>query len=284
MVERTDEWLDEFLKLLNPETRKAISVFAPLLPVEHPIQWEYLKHLSDDRMSEISGLAVYDINLLPELTSYNFSSLAKLSLDPPKTPHEVLHQVALGIDLVLAPFVNNISDAGVALTFKFPPQETVEIQPLGVDMWNPDHKVSLAPLLEGCKCYACQKHHRAFINHLLNAKEMLGWSLLQIHNHHVLSDFFGGIRQALSKGVSGFEKESKQFAAAYESELPAGTGERPRARGYHFKSEACQEPYNRPGWQDLEGGSTPANEETPLVPDVDGQTLEDKGFAQKQDQ
>jgi queuine tRNA-ribosyltransferase len=275
MAERTEDWVDEFLDLIDAETRTrspSMSVFAPALAVEYPIQWAYLKHLEEDLMDQLAGLAVYDVNIMPELTNYkSFGPLPKLSLDLPKSPHDILRQVCLGVDLVMAPFINNASDAGVALTFTLPaPAETETSssamptttatdatgpQPLGIDLWSPEHKTSLAPLQDGCTCHACQRHHRAYIHHLLNAKEMLGWNLLQIHNHHVLAGFFESIRAALTRGGSEeVDAARRRFAVTYQNEMPAGTGERPRARGYHFKSGAAQEKYNSAGWKDLDGG------------------------------
>lgn len=289
MADRTEEWVDEFLEGLrvdkmSDESHDGISVFAPILPVEHGIQWSYLRHLSEDILHQLSGLAVYDVNILPDLASYSFATLPRLSLEPPQSPHEVLRQVALGIDLCYVPFVNSVSDAGVALSFTFPPPETDQPLPLGMNMWSSEHKTSVIPIVEGCQCYACTKHHRAFINHLLNAKEMLGWNLLQIHNHHMMTQFFAGIREALASGPTELEELTLKFSGAYESELPAGTGERPRARGYHFKAEMGQQKYNKPSWQDLDRASASVDDavETPVVPVEDGQTLAEKGFAEKQ--
>ncbi|KND93828.1 Queuine tRNA-ribosyltransferase-like protein [Tolypocladium ophioglossoides CBS 100239] len=257
MVERTEEWLDEFLQHFRSRAQLdelGVSLFAPVLPVEHPIQWDYLRHLAEDVTDALSGLAIYNVSILPELTSYRpLAALPKLSLDPPSTPHEVLWQLSLGVDLCAIPFVNNVSDSGIALTFTFPPSTGGRPQSLGVDMWSPEHSTSLAPLSDGCQCYACTHHHRAYLHHLLHAKEMLGWNLLQIHNHQIMSEFFAGVRQTLGKGLSEFEEGRRQFLATYEPELPEGTGERPRARGYHFKTEAGQERINKPSWADLDG-------------------------------
>ncbi|KAL7797511.1 tRNA-guanine(15) transglycosylase-like protein [Trichoderma ceciliae] len=256
MVERTEVWLDDFFdKLGSSQTPDSLhsSVFAPVLPVEYPIQWDYLRHLSEDVIDRLSGLAVYDTNLLPELVNYPpLSPLPKLSMDPPKTPHEVLRQVSLGVDICTISFANSTSDAGVAMTFSFPPPSLDEVQPLGINMWSPEHNTAVVPLSEGCQCYTCSKHHRAYLHHLLNAKEMLGWNLLQIHNHHVVGEFFAGIREALGKGPAVFEEGVRQFTASYEPLLPEGTGERPRARGYHFKSEAASDKINKPAWVDLD--------------------------------
>jgi queuine tRNA-ribosyltransferase len=81
---------------------------------------------------------------------------------------------------------------------------------------------------------------------------MLGWNLLQIHNHYVVDMFFRGIRAELKKGLDNFEEQRRKFLAAYVPELPEGTGERPRARGYHFKSEAGQDKINKSTWVDLD--------------------------------
>ncbi|KAF7546434.1 hypothetical protein G7Z17_g8431 [Cylindrodendrum hubeiense] len=263
MVDRTEEWVDEFFHLADPQGRLkelGVSVFAPVLPVEYPLQWDYLRHLSEDVRESLSGLAIYDVNLLPELVNYPpLLSLPRLAFGPSKSPQDLLRQIALGVDVCTVPFVNVMSDAGVGLDFTFPPPETQEIHPLGIDMWTPDHATSLLPISEGCKCYTCTNHHRAFIQHLLNAKEMLGWNLLQIHNHWLLSEFFAGVRKVLSEGSARFEECSRNFSAVYESELPLGTGERPRARGYHFKSIAGQTRINEPSWQAYEGDSKPTS-------------------------
>lgn len=257
MAERTETWTDEFLEVLHNGSQEKGSegpaVFAPILPIEHGIQWSYLRHLSEDVLDKLSGIAVYDMDMLPELAKYEFAALPRLSLAPPSTPQEILRQVSLGVDICFVSMVNTSSDAGVALSFTFPPPDTERPLPLAIDMWSTEHKASLDPIVEGCECYACQKHHKAFIQHLLNAKEMLGWNLLQIHNHHVMGKLFEGIRALLAAGgPSALDEAASRFAASYEPTLPTGTGERPRARGYHFSSVANQEKYNKPAWQDLD--------------------------------
>ncbi|KAF4120225.1 queuine tRNA-ribosyltransferase [Geosmithia morbida] len=295
MAERTEGWVDEFLGLLDM-TVTDVSVFAPIPPVEHPIQWSYLNHLSEDLAEKLSGLAIYDVNMLPELAAYKpLAQLPRLSLDIPQSPRAILRQILLGVDMVMVPFVNGTSDAGIALTFTLrPPKSDAtacrQVLPLGVDMWSDEHRTSLAPLAEGCRCHTCQRHHRAYVHHLLNAREMLGWNLLQIHNHHVVDEFLKAIRETLRSGggagtgTSELEAASRRFEASYEPELPEGTGQRPRARGYHFKSQAGQERYNKPSWQGL-GGVEPGqqvSETPPPVPEGSGQTLAEKGFAQKE--
>ncbi|RME06104.1 MAG: tRNA guanosine(34) transglycosylase Tgt, partial [Anaerolineae bacterium] len=44
------------------------------------------------------------------------------------------------------------------------------------------------PLVEGCSCYTCSRFSRAYLRHLVTAREMLGATLLSIHNLHTLID------------------------------------------------------------------------------------------------
>ncbi|KAK2002040.1 tRNA-guanine transglycosylase [Colletotrichum falcatum] len=303
MAERTEEWTGAFL---TPKRREAlkesgVSVFAPVLGVPYPIQWEHLRNLAEDFVDYISGLAIHDVDLLPDIED-NYEplvSLPRLSLHIPATPQAILRQVSLGVDLCTIPFINTISDAGIALSFTFPPPSTQSnaILPLGEDMWSSENETSLQPLVEGCGCYACTTHHRAFLHHLLNAKEMLAWTMLQIHNHHVMGGFFAGIRTSLAEDPSAgkFEEHAKRFAAVYEAELPQGTGTRPRARGYHFKPDPNPSRINPPAWENFAAGgeavatgvagaaAAAEGSETPLVPDVGSLRLEEKGFAEVAD-
>lgn len=306
MVERTEDWLAELIKLRNSDHANGTAkpcIFAPLLPVAYPTQWEYLNRLSQDYVGQLSGLAIYDADILPDLSGHSsLDPLPRMSMHFITSPHEILRQVQLGLDVFTVPFINTASDAGIAFTFTFPPPAptTSGMQPLGIDMWSTDHQISLKPLADGCKCYTCTIHHRAYVQHLLNAKEMLGWTLLQIHNHHVLSDFFKGIRATLIADSSTFERDCDNFSKVYEAELPKGTGERPRARGYHFKAEGGQAKMNPPAWEKYDGdgtedpalvgemaglavtGPTAEGAETPLVPDADtdAKDLDKKGFAE----
>ncbi len=269
MAERADEWLTRWFdgrfadQVLTPS---GISTFAPVLPIPYSMQWEYLEHLSEDYADSIQGLAVYDVDIMPELQGYpNLLPLPRLSLAVPATPHHILRHVSLGIDIFFLPFLNAMSDSGIALTFTFPPPEPSSssnwILPLGIDLASTDHRSAIAPMQGGCSCYTCTHHHRAYVHHLLQVREMLGWTLLQIHNHAVADAFFAGIRAALAEGEEAFEAARMRFSAAYEPELSQGTALRPRARGYHFKSEAGNEKINKAAWGKLKDGA-PADGES----------------------
>lgn len=267
--ERTEEWMVQLHRAVETGAIRLsnTSIFAPTLQAPHEVQWEYLRRLSDDLLPSVSGLAMYDVSILPDLADYpNLLSLPRLSFDVPPDPHAILCQISLGIDTFLLPFVNTVTDAGVAMTFTFPPpteppsdaiaaaNDGTGLLPLGTDLTEPQNITSLAPLVEGCSCYACTAHHRAYLHHLLNAREMLAWTLLQMHNHHTIHQFFTGVRASLALGAETFQEDCRRFSRMYEAALPVGMGERPRARGYHFKSEHGDEKRNPVTWQLLQEG------------------------------
>ena len=46
------------------------------------------------------------------------------------------------------------------------------------------------PLVEGCNCYACKNHSRAYIRHLWRCGESTAATLLSIHNIKFLVDYY----------------------------------------------------------------------------------------------
>lgn len=62
-------------------------------------------------------------------------------------------------------------------------------------------KTSLAPIEEGCGCYACRHFSRSYVRHLLNVDEVLGIRLLTIHNLYRYHEFLMEIRAAIRNGT-----------------------------------------------------------------------------------
>ena len=107
---------------------------------------------------------------------------------------------------------------------------------------------------------------------------MLGWVLLQIHNHHIIDRFFEAIREAISK--DSFIEQMQRFEETYESQSPGGTGNGPRVRGYQYKSEGPGEAKkNKSPFTSLANGvermlgnaplTNVAGDETPNKQDID---------------
>ena len=65
---------------------------------------------------------------------------------------------------------------------------------------NAKWALDTAPLDENCNCYTCRNYSRGALRHLFLAKEMLGPSLVSIHNLHFFADMMAHIRQAIRDG------------------------------------------------------------------------------------
>lgn len=60
------------------------------------------------------------------------------------------------------------------------------------------------PLQEGCGCYTCRNFSRAYIHHLLKAKEMLASTLLTIHNEYYTVHLVQDIRATIIAGEDAY--------------------------------------------------------------------------------
>ena len=59
---------------------------------------------------------------------------------------------------------------------------------------------AFSPIDEDCDCYVCANYTRAYIHHLLKAKEMVGLTLTTIHNEYFIVGLVDSIRRAIEAG------------------------------------------------------------------------------------
>lgn len=78
---------------------------------------------------------------------------------------------------------------------------------------NAQYARDFRPIDEGCGCYACRNFTRAYIRHLIKAGEILGATLLSIHNVYASVQFLGDIRRAIEDGR--FLSFKNEFFANY---------------------------------------------------------------------
>ena len=68
------------------------------------------------------------------------------------------------------------------------------------NLFNAKYELDERPIEEGCQCPACRRYSRAYIRHLLKAKEMLGMRLCVLHNLYFYNHLMEEIRQAIDEG------------------------------------------------------------------------------------
>ncbi|XP_068199880.1 queuine tRNA-ribosyltransferase accessory subunit 2 isoform X2 [Antennarius striatus] len=141
-------------------------------------------------------------------------------------PDEVLACVEAGVDLFESHFPFQVTERGCALSFSFDissdpelavlelnekkdtaggtlqngEQDNLKTQmtPFEINLNDNRFKDDFRPLVEGCGCYCCANHQRAYLHHLLVTNEMLAGVLLMIHNTSHYHGFFEALRKALA--------------------------------------------------------------------------------------
>ncbi len=135
------------------------------------------------------------------------------------TPAQLIELVARGVDMFDCVLPTRVARNGTAFTAK----GTFAIKGGAV-------KADFGPIEEGCECFACKNHTRAYIRHLLNVNEILGLRLVSIHNSHFFLKVMADVRAHLKAGTFG--EFRRKFIAEYvptEKVRAARAAHKPRA-------------------------------------------------------
>jgi queuine tRNA-ribosyltransferase len=84
---------------------------------------------------------------------------------------------------------------------------------------NRGHAVSSAPLDAECDCYTCRNFSRGYLRHLFQAGEMVGLTLVSLHNVRYFCRLMVQAREAIRRGeFPAFARQVLETAAATEEE------------------------------------------------------------------
>ena len=87
-----------------------------------------------------------------------------------------------------------------------------------INLFNAKYELDDRPIEEGCGCPACRRYSRAYIRHLLKAKEMLGMRLCVLHNLYFYNTMMEEIRSALDE--ERYAEYKKQKMSGWKSNGP----------------------------------------------------------------
>ncbi len=105
------------------------------------------------------------------------------------TPEDLVEGIARGVDIFDCVLPTRVARNGQAL-----------LRAGKFNMRNARFADDPAPIDETCSCYTCQHFSRAYIRHLIVAKEILAATLLSIHNLHTMLTIIQESRAAILKG------------------------------------------------------------------------------------
>lgn len=110
---------------------------------------------------------------------------------------DLVEAVTRGIDIFDCVMPTRVARHGAALT----PEGRVNVKK---QVWARDER----PIQDGCDCYACQNFSRAYIRHLHKAEELLGYTLVSLHNITFLIRHMEQLRAAIIEGrLRAYAKE-----------------------------------------------------------------------------
>ncbi len=102
------------------------------------------------------------------------------------SPEDLVNAVSRGIDMFDCVLPTRLARHHAAMT-----------RTGRLNLLNAGYARDPNPILTGCLCYTCQNFTRAYLRHLILAKEMLAATLLSIHNLHTLLQLMRDMRNAI---------------------------------------------------------------------------------------
>ncbi len=119
------------------------------------------------------------------------------------TPPQLLKMVALGVDMFDCVLPTRLARNGSVYT------------PHGIlNLRNERYRNVGAPLVEGLDNYTCQNFSIAYLRHLVMTGEILGCTLLSIHNVHFYLDLMRQVREHIEAG--DFDPWHRDWIQTYE--------------------------------------------------------------------
>lgn len=105
------------------------------------------------------------------------------------TPEDLIQAVLRGVDIFDCVLPTRLARHASAMT-----------RDGRLNLLNAAFSTDPNPIDAECSCYTCRHFSRAYLRHLLNAKEMLAATLLSIHNLHTMLQLARDLRQAIIDG------------------------------------------------------------------------------------
>ncbi len=190
-LEKTHRWLDEcFQHHARPHDQA-------LFPIVQGSTYPDLREKSAQFVQDfpaygfaIGGVSVgeprEEINRIVELTAPFLPKDKPRYLMGVGTPEDLLDCIRRGMDMFDCVMPTRIARHG---SFFSPDGRRI--------IKNAEFKEDFGPLVEGCSCFTCQNHSRAYIRHLFRQKEWTASMLMSIHNIQFLIETTQSARQAV---------------------------------------------------------------------------------------
>ncbi len=199
-MERTHRWLERCVKAKQRQDQALFGIVQGGIFAD--LRAESAGYVSSFDLPgyAIGGLSVgetkAEMHAMLEVTTPLLPAEKPRYLMGVGSPEDLVNGILRGIDIFDCVLPTRLARHGSAMTFTG-----------RMNLLNAVYAQDPRPIDESCTCYACRTFSRAYIRHLLMAKEMLSGTLLSIHNIHVLERLVREARKAiLSRKYAAFAK------------------------------------------------------------------------------
>ncbi len=193
-MDRTHRWA---VRSLEAQTRKDQALFGIIQGGVNPdLRLESAKFISS---LDTPGVAIGGLSV-GETKEEMYSTLDVVTPVLPQnkphylmgvgTPEDLIEGIRRGVDIFDCVLPTRLARHHAA----FSPEGRLNLK-------NAIFKRDERPIDETCTCYTCQTFTRAYIRHLVVAKELLAGTLLSIHNLHALIHLVKDMRVAVLDGT-----------------------------------------------------------------------------------
>lgn len=210
-VDRTTRWLERCRKEMNrlnglPDTLNPNQLLFGINQggTFEDIRIDHAKRISEMDLDgyALGGLAVGETH--EEMYDIIEKTVPYLPEDKPTylmgvgTPANILEAVDRGVDFFDCVYPTRNGRHGHAYTNHGK-----------MNLFNAKYELDDRPLDDSCDCPVCRHYSRAYIRHLLKAKEMLGLRLMVTHNLYFYNSMMEEIRNAIEQGCYQQYKKKK---------------------------------------------------------------------------
>jgi queuine tRNA-ribosyltransferase len=105
------------------------------------------------------------------------------------TPEDLIQGIARGIDIFDCVLPTRLARHNAAFSSEG-----------RLNLMNAVYARDARPIDDSCDCYTCRTFTRAYLRHLISAKESLAGTLLSIHNLHTMINLVNTVRTAILDG------------------------------------------------------------------------------------
>ncbi len=218
-MERTHRWAE---RSLQAHTRKDQALFGILQggidPELRAASAQFITSLPFPGIA-IGGLSVGETKA--EMHAILDTVTPLLPEDKPRylmgvgTPEDLINGVARGVDIF-----------DCVLPTRLARHHSAFASGGRLNLMNQVHARDQRPIDESCSCYTCRTFSRAYLRHLIAAREMLAGTLLSIHNLHALIGLMQAMRAAILDG--SFESQVPGWLERWQGNAERRVPSRPR--------------------------------------------------------